>query len=65
VNIKYDTQNPTNLQQDNIKMEIKSGVTIEAVSRWIATVNCSNTKCVNRDKGKVHPRTGHEAPEGE
>ena len=48
-------------------MEVKSGVIPVAGSLWIATVNCSKLKCVNKGKGKgkVHPRTGHEGPEGE
>ena len=44
-------------------MEVKRGVTTEAGLRWIATVNCSNVKCVSKGKGKVHPRTAHEGPE--
>jgi len=40
-------------------------VVLWAGLRSIATVNCSNLKCVNNDKGKVHPRTDHEGAEGE
>jgi hypothetical protein len=45
-------------------MEVKSGVITKTGLRWIAAVNCSNLTCVNKGKGTVRPRTGHEGPEG-